>query len=60
MDFLRLFIYLFDRDKQPARELTQSGEVGEEEAGSQWSREPDDGAQSQDLGSPPEAKADTY
>ena len=44
-----LFIYLFDRERerererQPAREGTQAGGVGEEEAGSQRSREPDVG-----------------
>ena len=32
--FFKDFIYLFDRDSQPAREGTQAGGVGEEEAGS--------------------------
>ena len=35
------FIYLFDRERQPAREGTQAGGVGEGEAGSQRSRDPD-------------------
>ena len=33
--FFEDFIYLFDRERQPAREGTQVGGVGEEEAGSQ-------------------------
>ena len=32
--FFKDFIYLFDRERQPAREGTQAGGVGEEEAGS--------------------------
>ena len=31
--FLKDFIYLFDRERQPVREGTQAGGVGEEEAG---------------------------
>ena len=36
--FKDLFIYLFDteRERQPAREGTQAGGVGEEEAGFPW------------------------
>ena len=33
--FKKDFIYLFDRERQPARDGTQAGGVGEEEAGSQ-------------------------
>ena len=32
--FFKDFVYLFDRERQPAREGTQAGGVGEEEAGS--------------------------
>ena len=32
--FFKDFIYLFERERQPAREGTQAGEVGKEEAGS--------------------------
>ena len=45
-----LFIYL--------REGTQAGGVGEEEAGFQWSREPNVGLHPRTLGSCPEPKAD--
>ena len=46
-----VFMYLFDRERErererasePAREGIQAEGVGEEEAGSQWSREPDAG-----------------
>ena len=55
--FKILFIYLFDRDRQPARGGT--GRVGEEEAGSHQSREPDVGLSPRALGSCPEPKADT-
>ena len=37
------FIYLFERERQPVREGTQAGGVGEEEAGFPLSREPDAG-----------------
>ena len=40
------------------REVTQAGGVGEEEAGSQQSREPDAGLDPRTLGSRPEPKAD--
>ena len=49
--FFKDFIYLFDSERQPAREGTQAGGVGEEEAGSQR-RIPIT------LGSCPEPKAD--
>jgi len=41
--FLRFFIYIFDREKETAREGTQAGgvEEGEGEAGFPLSREPD-------------------
>ena len=51
-----LFIYLTER--QPVRKGTQAGGVGEEEAGSQRSREPDAGLDPGSLGSQPELKAD--
>ena len=54
-----LFIYLMERERQPAREGTQARRVGEEETGSQQSREPNVGLNPRDLGSCPEPKADT-
>ena len=51
-----VFIYLTER--QPAREGTQAGGVGEEEAGSQRGREADVGLDPRTLGSCPELKAD--
>ena len=54
--FKILFIYLMERET--AREGTQAGGVGEEEASSQWSREPDAGLDPRTLGSRPEPKAD--
>ena len=32
--FLKIFLIYFDRERQPAREGTQAGGVGEKEAGS--------------------------
>ena len=52
-------MYLTQRERQPAREGTQAGGVGEEEAGSQGSRELDAGLHPRTLGSRPELKADT-
>ena len=54
--FKILFIYLTER--QAVREGTQAGGVGEEEAGSQQSREPDVGLDPRTLGSHLELKAD--
>ena len=53
-----MFIYLTERERQPAREGTQAGGVGEEEAGSQWSRELDADLNPSTLGSCPELKTD--
>ena len=54
--FFKDFIYLTER--QPAREGTDAGGVGEEEAGSQRSKEPDVELNTRTLGSRPEPKAD--
>ena len=50
--FFKDFIYLFDtqRERQPAREGTQAGGVGEEEAGFQAEEGARCGARSQDPG----------
>jgi len=55
---LKIFIYLFDRERETAREGTQAGRVGEGEAGFLQSREPDAGLHPRTLGSRPEPKAD--
>ena len=55
--FFKDFIYLFDRDRQPAREGTQAGGLGEEEAGFPV-EEPDVGLDPGTPGSRPEQKAD--
>ena len=39
-----------ERERQPAREGTQAGGMGEEEAGSQWRREPNEGPNPSDEG----------
>ena len=49
--FLKDFIYLFDRERDTAREGTQAGQVGEGEAGSPLSREPDAGLDPKTPGS---------
>ena len=54
--FLRF--YLFDTEKETAREGTQAEGVGEGEAGSPLSREPNVGLDPRTLGSQPEPKAD--
>ena len=53
--FLRFYFFVGERDSQ--REGTQAGGAGEEEAGSQRSREPDAGLDSRTLESCPEPKA---
>ena len=63
LDFIYLFIlkllFIYSTERQPAREGTQAGGVGEEEAGSQWSREPDGGLDDpRSLGSRPGPKAE--
>ena len=45
-------------EREAAREETQAGEVGEGEAGSLLSREPDSGLDPRTLRSGPELKAD--
>ena len=57
-NFLKDFIYLFDRERE--RERAQAGGAAETEgeAGSLLSREPDAGLDSRTLRSGPELKAD--
>jgi len=57
-NFFKDFVYLFDRERETAREGTQAGRVGEGEAGFLQSREPDAGLHPRTLGSRPEPKAD--
>ena len=56
--FKILFIYLTQRERQPAREGIQAGGVEEGEAGFPLSRGPDVGLNPRTLGSRPEPKAD--
>jgi len=49
--FFKDFIYLFDRERETAREGTQAGGAGEGEAGFPQSREPNAGLDPRTPGS---------
>ena len=49
--FLKYFIYLFDTERETAREGTQAGGMGVGEAGFPLSREPSAGLDPRTLGS---------